>query len=518
MTYTVFARKYRPRTFDEVVGQEHVVRTLKNAIERGRVGHAYLFSGPRGTGKTTLARILAKSLNCAAGPTVAPCGRCELCLSIQAGADADVVEIDAASRRLVEDAEKLREGIQYAPLRARSKIVILDEIHMLSDHAFNALLKTFEEPPPRIQFILATTDPQKVPETIRSRCQHFAFRRLAPAQIADALGRIVAAEGLQIPPAVLRTLALQAQGSLRDAESMLDQLAAFRPEGVTEEDLRGLLGAAPEAWILKLTDRVGEAALGDVLAMVEECYLGGADPATLLDQAIDHYRRLLHLKATGRTDAPEEAAAALKRQVEKLTPQAMLYAIQVLLESRRRLSGDADERLILELAFAKLALSADLPALAELVERAAEAGPRPAPPPLVPRPPTAAPARPWAPPKAAAPLPEAPNPPPVPAEGYSPADLGTAVERWPSIVQSVGADALAGSAPIALDGDELTVLLRPGADAASLAEAAVVRAIGQAAAKAVGRPLRLQFGAADATPSVVPPAVQMVFPDARVIP
>ena len=528
MAYSVFARKYRPQTFDEVVGQAHIVRTLKNAITEDRVGHAHLFSGPRGVGKTTLARILAKAINCAEGPTTKPCGACELCVSIAAGTDTDVVEIDAASNRLVADAEALRQGIQYAPLRARTKICILDEVHMLSSHAFNVLLKTIEEPPPHVKFVLATTEPQKVPDTIRSRCQHFEFRRMSTTEIADRLRFIAEREGIDAPAAVLRTVALHAQGSVRDAESMLDQLASYKRTGLTEEDLRTMLGAAPEAWIFRLVDRILEQSTADVLRMTEEIYLGGVDPSTLLRQCVEHYRHLLHLKSGGRSDAPEELQPQLKRQAEPLSAAAILYAIQLLMEMRRRLRDEADPRLVLELAFVKLALSADLPLLADLAERAPSAPP-PAPPP-----------RRWEAPKPAPRSPKSEGEPtttPSKSETYSAGDLHSVTDRWEAIVADLKRkDPFLGGVfgeakPLSIDGDELTILIRAAADSFQSGQleqqknrTVVERTIGDT----LGRAVRLHFfhAGAPAAPAAGPvdsvggDAVRRVtdlFPGSRVV-
>ena len=225
-TYTVFARRYRPATFDEVTGQEHVATTLKNAITENRVGHAYLFSGPRGVGKTSMARIFAKALNCGKKPTTEPCGKCESCTRIHEGNDADVIEMDAASNRSVEDARSLREGVRYAPLRSRLKIYIIDEAHMLTREAFNTLLKTLEEPPPHVKFILATTEIHKFPDTITSRCQRFEFRRITTKDVAKRLEQIAKGEKIKIDADVLGAVARAGRGSMRDAQSVLDQLVA----------------------------------------------------------------------------------------------------------------------------------------------------------------------------------------------------------------------------------------------------------------------------------------------------
>src|ERR1051326_5667397 len=243
-TYTVFARRYRPVAFEEVVGQEHVWTALRNAITGNRVAHAYLFNGPRGVGKTTMARLLARALNCAKGPTETPCGTCELCCAVHEGADADVIEMDAASNRSVEDARDLREGIRYAPLRARSKIYIIDEAHMLTREAFNTLLKTLEEPPPHVKFIFATTEVHKLPDTIVSRCQRFDFRRITTADIVRRLRQVVDGEKLKVDEALLAAVARSSHGGMRDAESLLDQLISFKAKGLSEEDVAAVIGEA----------------------------------------------------------------------------------------------------------------------------------------------------------------------------------------------------------------------------------------------------------------------------------
>jgi len=227
VSYEVFARKYRPQTFDDIIGQNHVTRTLKNAVEQNRLAHAYLFVGPRGTGKTSTARILAKALNCIHGPTVTPCGKCDNCREIAGGNSLDVIELDAASNRGIDDVRELRDNVRYAPAKGRFKIYIIDEVHMLTKEAANALLKTLEEPPKHVIFCLATTEPEKLPITILSRCQRFDLHRIATNLIAQQLQLIATKEKLTLEAAAAHAIARGAEGGMRDAESMLDQLVAF---------------------------------------------------------------------------------------------------------------------------------------------------------------------------------------------------------------------------------------------------------------------------------------------------
>lgn len=284
MSYVVFARKYRPQTFDEVVGQSHVAQTLRNAIAGDRLAHAYLMCGPRGVGKTTMARLLAKAVNCLVSPGISPCGKCDACTAIAAGQDVDVLELDAASRRKVEDVEPLIDSSRYLPQRSPKKVFIVDEAHMLSKTAWNALLKTLEEPPPHVMFIFATTEPSKVIETVRSRCQRFDFRRITEIDIVEKLRRIVAAESASVDDAVLSEIASRASGGLRDAETLLDQAMSAAPEGrsLQADDLVAILGGTPRALRSQL---LGAAHAGDMAATLHsatELVDAGADPVELL--------------------------------------------------------------------------------------------------------------------------------------------------------------------------------------------------------------------------------------------
>src|SRR5437016_3203218 len=250
VSYEVFARKYRPQTFDDLVGQPHVSRTLKNAVAQNRLAHAYLFVGPRGTGKTSTARILSKALNCIHSPTVTPCGICDNCREIAAGNSLDVLEIDGASNNGVEQVRELRENVRYAPAKSRYKIYIIDEVHMLTTAAFNALLKTLEEPPPHVKFIFATTEPQKVLPTIVSRCQRFDLHRIPAKLIAEHLQFIAKKEKITLEPAAGHAIARGAEGGLRDAESMLDQLVAFCGDKISENDVLNVFGFTSEQTVV----------------------------------------------------------------------------------------------------------------------------------------------------------------------------------------------------------------------------------------------------------------------------
>ncbi|MEJ2068394.1 MAG: DNA polymerase III subunit gamma/tau, partial [Deltaproteobacteria bacterium] len=252
MSYLVIARKYRPKTFDEVVGQGHVSRTLKNAIKIGRIAHAYLFSGPRGVGKTTVARIMAKALNCENGPTPDPCNKCKMCTGINEGSVTDVYEIDGASNTGVDDIRELRDNVRYLPASGRYNIYIIDEVHMLSINAFNALLKILEEPPAHVIFIFATTEPHKIPVTILSRVQRFDFRRLSLAEITGSLSQIAKEEGIKITDGALIIISREAEGSMRDAQSLMDQVVGFAGKEVTEADVREVLGLTDRELLFRM--------------------------------------------------------------------------------------------------------------------------------------------------------------------------------------------------------------------------------------------------------------------------
>ena len=284
MSYLVLARKWRPRRFDELVGQEHVLRALVNALDSGRVHHAFLFTGTRGVGKTTIARILAKSLNCEAGVTSKPCGECAACREIDEGRFVDLIEVDAASRTKVDDTRELLDNVQYAPTRGRYKVYLIDEVHMLSGHSFNALLKTLEEPPPHVKFLLATTDPQKLPVTVLSRCLQFNLKRLPPSLIAERLRKILEAEQAEYDPGAVTLLARAADGSMRDGLSLLDQMLAFGGGRVGEADARAMLGTIERHHVSRLLDRLADQDAAGLMQCVAAMDEQGPDYAQVLDE------------------------------------------------------------------------------------------------------------------------------------------------------------------------------------------------------------------------------------------
>jgi len=369
--YQVFARRFRPTVFAEVVGQEVVTQTLANAVRGGRLAQAYLFAGPRGVGKTSVARILAKSLNCATGPTVTPCGVCDNCRSVAAGNDTDVLEIDGASNRSIDDVRELRQRVRFAPGHSPYKIYIIDEVHMLTAEAFNALLKTLEEPPDHVLFIFATTHLEKVPTTIVSRCQRFIFRRITTGAIEEKLARIAREEGLEAEPKALALIARRAGGSMRDAESLFDQVIAFAGERLTARDVEltlGLVaGEAVEALMAAVLAGDGAAALGAVDRLVRE----GADLAQAAHQAVEYLRDLLVLAAA--PDAPElvdvggEELDSLRRAAAGHSPAVLLNLINIFLEATGPMTRVFSPRLVLEYAALKAARVRSLLPVEELL-------------------------------------------------------------------------------------------------------------------------------------------------------
>ncbi|HEX2359574.1 MAG TPA: DNA polymerase III subunit gamma/tau [Solirubrobacterales bacterium] len=352
-------RRHRPLSFAEVVGQEHVVRTLSNAVEGDRVHHAYLFVGSRGTGKTSMAKILARSLNCVNGPTLTPCGECESCLTIAAGTSLDVIEMDAASNRSVDDVRELRERVGYAPAEGRWKVYILDEAHMLTKEAWNAFLKTLEEPPPNTVFVLATTEPQKVMATIVDRCQRFDFQRPSLDQIAEVVRRVASAEGIEVEDGAVALTARAASGSFRDALGTLDQLVAFGGERITTGDVVEMLGAADAELLFDVTDALAAGDAAATLEAVERLSRSGRDPGQFARDLIGHLRQLLVTRATG--EVPESFTVTvaqperLAEQAERVDDAKLMGAIDALSTAVANMREGDDPRLSLEVALLKVA-------------------------------------------------------------------------------------------------------------------------------------------------------------------
>jgi DNA polymerase III subunit gamma/tau len=375
VSYEVFARKYRPQTFDDLVGQAHVSRTLKNAVTQNRLAHAYLFVGPRGIGKTSTARILAKALNCVKGPTVNPDNTCDNCKEIAAGNSLDVLEIDGASNNGVEQVRELRDNVRYAPSKSRYKIYIIDEVHMLTAAAFNALLKTLEEPPPHVKFIFATTEPQKVLPTIVSRCQRFDLHRIPAKLIADHLQFIAKKEKITLEAAAGHAIARGAEGGLRDAESMLDQLVAFCGEKISENDVLNVFGFTSEQTVVDLTGKIlrGEAAPAlDVL--YEQCEVG-KDMMRLMSDLISYLRDLLVFKAKPDAvadDVDPELQKALATQATLIANDRLLDLIDQFAQAEGRMKWAPNKKLHFEVAIIKAIQSLGQATLDEVIVKLGE--------------------------------------------------------------------------------------------------------------------------------------------------
>ena len=504
MPYLVLARKWRPRTFDEVVGQATVTRTLRNALASGRIGHAFLLSGARGVGKTTTARILAKALNCVKGPTADPCGECDSCREITAGTSLDVQEIDGATNNSVDQVRELRESARYNPARDRFRIWIIDEVHMLSTGAFNALLKTLEEPPPRVKFIFATTEYHKLPDTILSRCQQYDFRMIPARDIQAHLRAVAQGEKIKVSDDALARIARAAEGSARDALSLFDQVLSFSGEEVRDEDISALLGLIDRELLLSASRAVAAGDTLGLLELVERLSEYGADHRNFTQELILHFREILLLKT-----APEASAlltSLVPEERERLRPLAEAYSeedllriLDVLTQLETDLRWAQDPRVTLELALLKMVQMRRLLPFAELVDRVERlAGGAPAPR-------AAAPAR--AAPPASAPAPVRAPAPAVASSPASPADgaagilaamIGLAATR-PSLAQPLR------SAHVRLEGDTLMLDVAPDFSTFASMHAEDYREL---ARKAAGRPLKVQVGAGAAPAAEAPPPAE----------
>jgi len=461
MSYEVLARKWRPQQFDDVVGQDHVVRTLRNAIATGRVAHAYLFVGPRGIGKTSIARLFAKALNCAKGPTDKPCDRCDSCREIALGTGLDVIEFDAASNTQVEKVRELIiESVAYAPTRGRYKVYLVDEVHMLSSSSFNALLKTLEEPPAHVVFMFATTEPERVPATIVSRCQRFDLRRIPMPLLIERLRHIAAAEKVTIDDNALLAIARGAEGGLRDAESSLDQLIAFTGQTIGEADVLAVFGLASRASL----DALAELTLaGDVRGALEQVKTldeGGKDLQRVVVELLEHFRNLLVLLCAGAdavggelTDAQREV---LRRQADGASAGRILRVVDILSDTHERMKFALSKRTLLDTALIRCARAATVVSLEEILAQIDElrkdgdaaaaspvAAPRPARPASVERSPATG--------RAPAPVRDAAD------------ELETLRAGWREVIDRVGRMSavarvpLVDARPMAIEGDAVTV-------------------------------------------------------------
>ena len=335
--YTVFARKYRPQNFDDVIGQEHCTTTLKNAISKGTIAHAYIFAGPRGVGKTTTARILSKALNCNSGSTPNPCNKCTNCKEIMQGNSLDVLEIDGASNRGIDEVRTLRENARYVPSSSRYKIYIIDEVHMLTKEAFNALLKTLEEPPSHIVFIFATTHPQKVPQTILSRCQRFNFRRISLEDIINTLKYIIEKEDVKIEEKALILIAKKADGALRDAEGMLDQLASYSDAIIKEEDVRNVLGLPGEDVFFDMQSYIINGKTKEILTLIQQLTESGISSEEILTGFIEHLRSVLLVSTNINVGILDEEKEKYTKASSKLTANVILRIMRFLLEAKKEM-------------------------------------------------------------------------------------------------------------------------------------------------------------------------------------
>ena len=388
MSYQVLARKYRPQKFSEVIGQEHVTRTLKNAIEQGRTAHGYIFSGHRGIGKTTVARILAMALNCRSQdhPIPEPCGICESCTEIRAGNSVDVIEIDAATNRGIDEIRELREAARYRPARDRFKIYILDEAHQITDAAFNALLKTLEEPPGHVVFMLATTQPEDIPQTIRSRCQHFSFRAVRFEEIMGQLRDLLGREKLEADEDALALLAEAGDGSMRDALSILDQAIASSTGRLTAEAVRQLVGAAPSGVLEEVMQAVSRSGSEEVLRLADKLISEGQNPTHFARQLVRFLRNAVVAKVAGKDSAllqiSSDERARVARIADLFSEEDLARHLQIMLRTHGELGYKHEQRFHLELGLLKMAHAQRLlpieQLLTEVAGAAGTAGPRPA--------------------------------------------------------------------------------------------------------------------------------------------
>lgn len=370
--YTVLARRFRPQAFEDVIGQQPVAQALQNAIRHGRVAHAYLFTGARGVGKTSMARILAKALNCPYVKDGVPCNECDICESIATGHDVDVLEIDGASNRGIDDIRSLRANVNVKPMRAKQKIYIIDEVHMLTTDAFNALLKTLEEPPPNVKFVFCTTEPQKLLDTILSRCQRFDFAAIETANIMARLGEIAQAEGFEVSSEALELVARRADGSMRDSQSLFDQLLAFSDGQITAEDVHRLLGTASDDRLIQLVGALIDRQTAAALQQLDETLADGVQLGELVDQILRYLRDMMVIAAgadsIGLASVSTDHRATVESHARKWGLNTIMAALQLLSESRSQMARVTYGRVLAELALVRIASLENLEELGQVVK------------------------------------------------------------------------------------------------------------------------------------------------------
>ncbi|MHC1743602.1 MAG: DNA polymerase III subunit gamma/tau [Syntrophobacteraceae bacterium] len=373
MTYLVLARKWRPQTFEDVVGQPHVTKTLQNAVRSGRIAHAYLFTGARGVGKTSVARILAKTLNCEQHEPSGPCNACSNCREITQGSSIDVLEIDGASNRGIDSIRELRETVRYRPGKSRYKIYIIDEVHMLTTEAFNALLKTLEEPPEHVLFVFATTEPHKIPQTILSRCQRFDFRRIAISELVQHLKKIVSSESASLSEAVLFAVAREADGSMRDGQSLLEQLMAFSGEDLSDDEILDVLGVVDRRSVLRVADALLAGDARTCMEVVGDIYRRGIDIRRFCQQLCDHFRNVLFVALGGHGEGgglelPGEEVEILRKQAHATSPDNLYLYFQMILKGEEEIRRSTLPRISLEMLLLRLSQLPKLESLDQALE------------------------------------------------------------------------------------------------------------------------------------------------------